>query len=165
MFDIREFRAYLLRETPSQIGTNDNFAEVAMSSPLFFERRTNETPRCTPRRREVFVPIALMLFAAAALLALPLRFVLAQDAPGVSAVDPESGKVNDTITVTGANLGKSSISAVFLSDDKNDYKAVIVSQEDTKITMKVPEVKAGSYNISIQKGNSIFIQPVRFKVQ
>jgi len=31
--------------------------------------------------------------------------------------------------------------------------------------MKVPKVKAGSYNVSIQVGNNIYIQPVKFEVQ
>jgi hypothetical protein len=31
--------------------------------------------------------------------------------------------------------------------------------------MKVPHVKPGDYNISIQEGNAIYIQPVRFTVQ
>lgn len=108
---------------------------------------------------------ALALLAVATFLALPSRPVLAQDSPGVSSVDPTSGKVNDTITMTGTNLGKGSISAAFLSDDKSDYKAVIVEQSDTKIVMKVPQVKPGSYNVSIQKGNSIYIQPIRFTVE
>jgi len=54
---------------------------------------------------------------------------------------------------------------VYLSDDKNDYKAVIVDQSDDKITMKVPQVKAGGYNVSIQVGDKLFIKPVKFKVE
>ena len=34
-----------------------------------------------------------------------------------------------------------------------------------KIVMKVPHVRPGRYNISIQAGNAIYIQPVRFTVQ
>jgi len=109
--------------------------------------------------------LALAFAAIVALLALPLRAVLAQNTPSFTTVDPISGKVNDQITVTGENLGKASVSAVFLSDDKNDYKATIVEQSDTKIVMKVPQVKPGSYNVSYQKGNSIYIQPVRFTVE
>ena len=90
---------------------------------------------------------------------------IAQSAPQVTAVDPSSGKVNDTITVSGNNLGKASVSSVFLSDDKSDFKAAIVDQGDDKITMKVPQVKAGDYNISIQVGDKLFIKPVKFKVQ
>jgi hypothetical protein len=105
------------------------------------------------------------LLGIALILLTPPHAVLAQNAPSITTVDPLSGKVNDEITVTGANLGKASISAVFLSDDKNDYKAAIVEQSDTKIIMKVPQVKPGSYNVSFQKGNSIYIQPVRFTVE
>lgn len=115
--------------------------------------------------RAILPLAALAMLVLAAALMVASRPVAAQDSPSISSVDPSSGKVNDSITVTGTALGKSSISAVYLSDDKNDYKASIVEQADTKIVLKVPQVKAGSYNVSIQKGNSIYIQPVRFTVQ
>lgn len=90
---------------------------------------------------------------------------VAQNAPQVTGVDPASGKVNDTLTVSGTNLGKTSVSSVFLSDDKNDYKAAIEDQSDEKITVKVPQVKPGDYNISVQVGDKLFIKPVKFKVE
>ena len=40
-----------------------------------------------------------------------------------------------------------------------------MDQSDEKIVMKVPQVKSGDYNISIQVGHNIFIKPVRFTVQ
>jgi len=92
-------------------------------------------------------------------------FVLAQGSPKVTSVDPAMGKVNDTVTVIGENLGKGSVSAVFLSDDKNDSKASVVDQATEKITIKIPQVKVGSYNISIQTGDKIMILPVRFEVK
>jgi len=104
-----------------------------------------------------------LVFVAAAVLLCPLIF--AQNNPQVNGVDPSSGKVNDSVTVAGQNLGKGSVSAIFLSDDKTDYKATIVEQGEEKIVMKVPQVKSGNYNISIQVGNNIFIKPVRFTVQ
>ena len=73
--------------------------------------------------------------------------------------------MNDTMTVTGNNLGKASVSSVYLSDDKNDYKAAIEDQSDNKITAKVPQVKPGDYNISVQVGDKLFIKPVKFKVE
>lgn len=90
---------------------------------------------------------------------------VAQNSPTVTAVDPALGKVNDTITVSGSNVGKDAVSAVYLSDDKNDYKSTIVEQTSDKITMKVPQVKAGSYNISLQVGDKLFIKPLKFKVE
>jgi len=104
----------------------------------------------------------LALLAAAVLLS-PL--VLAQSNPQVTGVDPTSGKVNDSVTVSGENLGKDSVSAVFLSDDKEDFKATIVDQSADKIVLKIPQVKSGNYNISVQVGNKILIKPVRFTVQ
>ena len=102
------------------------------------------------------------LFVAAVLLA---QLAFAQSRPTVKGVEPQSGKVNDDVTLTGENLGKESVSAVFLSDDKTDYKATVVEQAAEKIIMKVPQVKSGSYNVSIQVGDQILILPLRFAVQ
>ena len=101
----------------------------------------------------------------AAFFVLALLPATAQTNSRITAVDPASGKVNDTITVTGDSLGKAAVSGVFLSDDQNDHKATIVDQETGKIVFKVPQVKPGDYNVSIQVGNSLLIQPVRFTVQ
>ena len=91
--------------------------------------------------------------------------VFAQGTPRVTAVEPSSGKVNDNVTVTGENLGKNTVSAAFLSDDKTDYRATLVEQSEGKIVMKVPQAKTGDYHVSLQVGNNIYIQPVRFTVQ
>jgi IPT/TIG domain len=102
---------------------------------------------------------------AVALLALflvPLLF--AQGSPKVTAVDPTSGKVNDTVTLTGESLDKDNVAGVFLSDDKDDYKATLVEQAAGKIVLKVPQTKAGGYNISIQVKDRILILPLKFSV-
>jgi hypothetical protein len=108
------------------------------------------------KHRGLFVLVAAVLLGSLA---------FAQGTPRVTAVEPSSGKVNDNIAVTGDNLGKSTVSAAFLSDDKTDYKATLVEQAEGKIVIKVPQVKAGDYHVSLQVGNNIFIQPVRFTVQ
>ena len=119
------------------------------SGKIHFDRHVN--------LRKYFVLVAGVVILSAA--------AIAQSTPTVTAVDPVSGKVNDTVTVSGDNLGKASVSSVYLSDDKNDYKAVIVDQSDGKISMKIPQVKAGDYNISVQVGDKLFIKPVKFKVE
>jgi len=126
-------------------------------TPLFSitKNGTNADRGGNACKRWVFLA-AVVLFSSLA---------VAQNAPQVSGVDPASGKVNDTVTVSGNNLGKDSVSSVYLSDDKNDYKTTIVDQSDDKITVKVPQVKAGDYNVSIQVGNNLFIKPVKFKVE
>ncbi len=106
--------------------------------------------------------LALLALAAVVFLA-PLLF--AQGAPRISSADPTSGKVADTVTLTGENLGKTIVTGVFLSDDKNDYKAEVVDQGDSKIVLKVPKVKAGQYNFSVQVSTNIYIEPVHFKVE
>jgi hypothetical protein len=126
--------------------------------------RSSANPRAYP-----FIAAALII-ATLALLALvvaPHRAVFAQASSKVTAVDPGTGKVNDQITVTGTNLGKTTVFGVYLSDDKDDFKATIVDQAADKIVMKVPQVKAGNYNISILIGGptgSLLIQPIHFSV-
>ena len=88
-----------------------------------------------------------------------------QNSPQLNSVDPSSGKVNDVVTLTGTSLDKATVSAVYLSDDKNDYKAAISEQSAEKIVIKVPQVKAGDYNVTVQVGDKLFIKPVKFKVQ
>jgi hypothetical protein len=125
--------------------------------PFFSNTRNkNSTDRSGNTSRRWLFLAGVILFSSLA---------VAQNAPQVTGVDPASGKVSDTVTVSGSNLGKAAVSSVFLSDDKNDYKAAIVDQSDEKITVKVPQVKPGDYNVSIQVGDKLFIKPVKFKVE
>jgi hypothetical protein len=129
-------------------------------TPRFSQTSINNSDSVPMRRRMLsrgllFVLVCLGL----------LTLAVAQSSPHVTGIAPAQGKVNDTATVSGENLGKGSISAVLLSDDKADFKATIVEQAADKVAIKVPDVKPGDYNVSIQVGNNIFIQPVRFKVQ
>ena len=114
------------------------------------------------RKRNRFVLGFLGMVATVALVA---QLVVAQGRPHVAAVDPQAGKVNDSLTLTGENLGKEGVSAVFLSDDTTDHKATVVEQAGEKIVVKVPQVKSGSYNVSIQVGDQILVLPIRFSVQ
>jgi hypothetical protein len=111
--------------------------------------------------------LAAVAFALAALLlAIPSTLRAQSASPHIAAITPGTGKAEDTITITGENLGKDKVAAVFLSDEKLDHKAVVVDQETTKIVIKVPDgLKAGDYNISVQEGGAIYIQPVIFTVK
>jgi hypothetical protein len=109
-------------------------------------------------------PASYWKWAVALLTLFLVPLLFAQNAAKVTAVDPTSGKVNDSVTVTGENLGKDSVVAVFLSDAQDDFKATLVDQASNKILMKVPQVKAGPYNVSIQVKDRILILPVRFQV-
>jgi IPT/TIG domain len=111
--------------------------------------------------------LAAVAFAVACLLPAAPAVLRAQSvSPHITAITPGTGKAEDTITITGQNLGKDKVVAVFLSDAKLDHKAVVVDQEPTKIVIKVPDnLKAGDYNISVQEGGAIYIQPVIFTVK
>lgn len=117
--------------------------------------------RHSPQRRRLNAR-RLVFMTAVALLS-PLLF--AQSAPQITGIDPAAGKVNDTVTISGQNLGKDAVSAVYLSDDKDDFRATVVEQGAEKIVVKVPKVKSGNYNVSLQVGDKLFIKPVRFKVE
>ncbi len=138
-------------------------ATVSAGGPVFGKfpffpstRKITATERCRSLCQYWVILAAAILFSSLA---------VAQNAPQVTGVDPDSGKVNDTVTLSGSNLGKATVSSVYLSDDKNDYKAAIVDQSDDKITVKVPQVKPGDYNVSVQVGDKLFIKPVKFKVE
>ena len=100
--------------------------------------------------------LVTLLFAAVA---------LAQAGPKLTAVEPAAGKVGVSCTITGENLGKDSVEGVLLSDDQKDYPAEVIEQTPAKVVMKIPQVKAGGYNVSVKVGNNIYIQPIRFTVE
>ena len=108
---------------------------------------------------------ARFLWAVLAAVAVLVPMLFAEGSPKVTSVDPTTVKANDNATVNGENLGKGNVSAVLLSDETVDYKATVVDQAADKIVFKVPQVKPGDYNVSIQVGNNILIQPLRVKVQ
>ena len=95
----------------------------------------------------------------------PAIRVPAQGSPRVTGVEPTTARVGANVTVTGENLGKANVTSVYLSDNNDDFKAVVVDQGANKIVVKIPKVKAGDYNISIQIKSDILIQPVRIAVQ
>lgn len=136
-----------------------NASGVPARSWKFFSSFSSEIPGGVRRKHAL---LRVWLAAAIVLLAATL---FGQGSPRVTGIEPASGKVNETATVSGENLGKGSIAAVLLSDDKTDFKAPITDQGNDKVSIKIPDVKPGDYNVSIQVGRNIFIQPVRFTVQ
>src|SRR5260370_5262538 len=102
-----------------------NSRACAASSFRFDHLSGVENGPAWPARRRMILKISFI--------AIVLLFCLApraggQNAPKITAVASAAGKVNDSVTLTGENLGKDSVSAVFLSDDKDDYKATLVEQ-------------------------------------
>ncbi len=136
---------------------------ISVSSRLIprpgFHRRPNSRQMKWTRLAVALAFVSLTLLAPSALRA-------QATAPHITAVTPGTGKVDDSITITGENLGKDKVTAVFLSDSKVDHKAVVVDQEPTKIVIKVPDkLQPGDYNVSVEEGGAIYIQPVIFVVK
>src|ERR1700690_2513642 len=92
-------------------------------SRLFSKMKTgNPAENKSTRKRWIF-SFGLLLLATMA---------VAQNSPQVTGVDPASGKVNDSVAVSGSNIGKEAVSAVYFSNDKDDYRATVVDQSDDK---------------------------------
>lgn len=89
----------------------------------------------------------------------------AQASPKIATVEPGTAKVGATLTVNGENLGKEVVEAFYFSDDAKDYKAEVSEQSATKVVVKIPELKAGPYNIAVKVGDNIFIQPTRVTIE
>jgi hypothetical protein len=102
-------------------------------------------------------------FAGAVLAAVAFAF---QAAPLLSTVDPDNGKVGDTVSAKGQNLGKKQVCEMYLTDGKHDFKASILDQADEEIKFKVPKADAGRYHLMVLDANrSHFIeQPVVFTI-
>jgi hypothetical protein len=131
-------------------------------------RSRNQAPsgksRLGNRARTKYVILAAAVLFAALIPLAPQAFAQG-NTPHITTVDPASGKVNGTVTLAGTNLGKNNVTAVYLSDDKSDYKATLVEQSAEKLVFKVPQVKAGAYNLSVQIGTQILILPTHFTVE
>ncbi len=96
--------------------------------------------------------------------------VLAQAAvPSMKAVDPDTAKAGDVLTVTGENLDKTNVADVFLTDGKADFKTEITAQEAGSIKLKVPaNVKPGRLALMLLtkgKDQKYIEQPVKVTIE
>ncbi len=82
-------------------------------------------------------------------------------------VEPDTGKVGDSVSAKGENLDKSKIGELYLTDGKNDVKAKITEQSESEIKFTVPKIEAGRYRLMLltAKKDSMIEQPVVFTVE
>ena len=89
--------------------------------------------------------------------------------PRADNVEPDTGKSGSIITLNGDNLEKPNVAELFLTDGKNDVKAVIVEQAAKAIKFKIPaEAKPGRYAILMLTGGKdpkYLEQPVKVTVE
>lgn len=70
--------------------------------------------------------------------------------PFMRTVTPAEARVGDTLTITGENLDKTRVDAIYLTAGEDSYRLEIISQTDTKIVTKVSEkVKPGRLRMMV----------------
>jgi hypothetical protein len=70
--------------------------------------------------------------------------------PMMSSVEPDAGKIGDVLTARGENLGRESVSALYLTDGITDVKVPIVDQAAASIMFRIPrDVKAGRFALMV----------------
>ena len=99
-----------------------------------------------------------------------LATALAQStSPRADTVEPDTGKPGMVITLIGENLEKPNVAELFLTDGKNDQKAVIVEQAAKTIKFKIPaDAKPGRYSVLMLTGGKepkYLEQPVKVNVE
>ena len=58
--------------------------------------------------------------------------------PSMRLVEPTVAAAGDTVKVTGENLDRTNVAALYLTDGKNDIKVTIIEETANTILFKVP---------------------------
>jgi hypothetical protein len=70
--------------------------------------------------------------------------------PLIKSVQPDSAKPGDEVTVSGTNLAKAVVAAVYLTQGERTIKVKVTSQEDTEVKFMVPaDSKTGRFGIMV----------------
>jgi len=103
----------------------------------------------------------------ALLLCMTLAVFGFQVMPRCTTIEPDTGKVGDTISAKGENLDKKNIAELYLTDGSKDTKVAISQQSDTEVKFTVPQIKAGRYHLCVLTANraSMIEQPVVLTVE
>jgi hypothetical protein len=89
--------------------------------------------------------------------------------PMLRAINPESAKPGELVTVSGENLDKSRVTELYLTNGKVDLKVTITDQAATAIKFKVPEKAApGRYTMMVLlpgEEPKLLEEPIHFTVE
>lgn len=70
--------------------------------------------------------------------------------PLMKVVQPDSAKTGDEVTVTGTNLEKANVAAVYLTQGEKMIKVKVTSQTDSEVKFTVPaDLRAGRFGIMV----------------
>ncbi|HTS31567.1 MAG TPA: IPT/TIG domain-containing protein [Bryobacteraceae bacterium] len=102
-------------------------------------------------------------------LALPVHPQSEGGLPMMASIEPDSGKIGDVLVVQGANLGRTSVSALYLTDGNKDVKVAILEQTPTSIKFRIPpEAKPGRVALMVLtagKEPKLIEEPVKLTVE
>lgn len=106
----------------------------------------------------------------APLLVLTAGVLYAEQAmPRMTAVDPDTAKAGDIITVTGEHLDKSEVVEVYLTDGKKDTKVQVTEQGPASLKIKVPDkMTTGRFALMVLtsgKDPKLIEQPVKVNIE
>jgi hypothetical protein len=90
-----------------------------------------------------------------------------QAAPRMISTDTPNGKKGDVIAFSGANLQRTSLSGVYLTDGEHDFRVVVAEQTSTTVKFRIPEsVPPGRFAfMALTAGKDAkFIELPRFKI-
>ncbi|HTP88418.1 MAG TPA: IPT/TIG domain-containing protein [Bryobacteraceae bacterium] len=70
--------------------------------------------------------------------------------PIMKVVQPDSAKAGDEVTVSGTNLAKDTVAAVYLTQGEKTIKVKVTSQTETDVKFLIPaDLKAGRFGIMV----------------
>ena len=106
-------------------------------------------------------------FVVALLFALAAAMAGFQGMPRCSAVDPDTAKSGDAVSITCENADKVNVADLYLTDGKTDTRAAIMEKTSDKIKFQVPKIKPGRYHLAFLTANkaSIIEMPVVLTVE
>ncbi len=88
--------------------------------------------------------------------------------PRMTGVSPSGGHNGDEITANGQNLGSGTVTKLFLTDGRKDYRVTMKEQTADSIKFSIPKkLKPGYYNLMMQTGGSspaLLEQPISCQV-
>lgn len=112
------------------------------------------------------VPFRVVLLAMAGLLLSSVPAI----AQRISAVEPRTAKIGDLVRVKGESLGPAIVDELYLTNNGQDVKIVIIQQAADAITFKIPDdLKPGRWALMIHlkegTGTRFFEQPIKITVE
>lgn len=97
--------------------------------------------------------LRFMVALALVVAGVPSVFAGSHDAaptPLIKAVQPDSAKAGDEVTVSGTNLEKANVAAVYLTQGEKTTKVKVTSQTGIELKFAVPgDLKTGRFGIMV----------------